>query len=91
MKRLNLARLSRITRSAASTHYGDPCPCANCCGHIGVYCTQHAGGSVIRWLECKSCGWKPPDSKWVSSPPIDQSHVYTMGIVQGSIQCMSGG
>lgn len=68
LSRLHLVRLSRVTRVSGATQYGDPCPeCGG--GAIGVYCVEHSEQRTTRYLCCRTCGWKPPDSKWVTSEP----------------------
>ncbi len=69
LSRLNLVRLSRVTRTGGATQYGDPCP--HCQGAVGVYCVENAEQRTIRYLGCKSCGWKPRDSKWVTSESVE--------------------
>lgn len=83
LSRLHLVRLSRVTRSPQATHYGDPCP--RCEGAVGIYCTEHAGGRTTRYLACRECGWKPEDSKWVTSD--GNSQVGTTAVVRPSVPC----
>lgn len=36
---------------------------------IGVYTIKHKAGKIIRYLECKTCGWKPENNKWIEDDP----------------------
>lgn len=71
LSRLHLVRISRESRPEGAAHYGDSCP--QCRGDVGVYCTRHSGQRTIRYLACRACGWKPPDSKLVTSDPPSES------------------
>ena len=64
MSKLELTRLCR-TRDDGPLP-GDPCPCRECDGKIGVYCVRSRGGFVFRFLWCLECKAKPKNNKWIT-------------------------
>lgn len=72
MQRLQLTRLGLNRSQDQGSFVGDRCPVcqeAGKAGVIGVYTTKREAGKVIRYLQCKLCGWKPNDNKWVEVDP----------------------
>jgi hypothetical protein len=43
---------------------GDPCG-DECGGWLQVYASRRIGGSVVRYLACWKCHWKPPNNRQV--------------------------
>lgn len=71
-RRLQLTRLALNRSQAQGSFVGDRCPVCEADhkpGVIGVYTIKREAGRVIRYLECKLCGWKPDDNKWVVADP----------------------
>lgn len=72
MRRLQLTRLSLTRSQDQGSFVGDRCPVCEADGRvgvIGVYAVKRQAGMVVRYLECRACGWKPNGNKMVSPDP----------------------
>lgn len=67
MTQLPMSRAAIERASKNGTLPGDACPEPLCRGRIGVYCVEQKPLFTVRWLCCRKCGFKPEDTKWVSS------------------------
>ena len=46
-----------------ATSLGTACGCRGCQGRVGVVMTHVVGSTRVRYLACKSCGWRPAQAK----------------------------